>query len=85
MANGTIIQARVDKETKQKARGILNNLGISMSEAITMFFKQIVLHRGIPFEIKIPNEATSQAIEELESGKGKKFASVDELFKELEN
>ncbi len=85
MANGTTIQARVDIKTKQQARGILNGLGISMSEAISMFFKQIVLHRGIPFELKIPNETTLQAIKELESGKGKKFASVDDLFKELDN
>lgn len=46
---------RVDPETKEQAEMILNQLGIPMSNAIGMFLKQIVMHRGIPFEMKLPN------------------------------
>lgn len=46
---------RVDPETKEQAEVILNQLGIPMSNAIGMFLKQIVMHRGIPFEMKLPN------------------------------
>ncbi len=45
---------RVDPDTKEQAEAILNQLGIPMSNAIGMFLKQIVMQRGIPFDIKIP-------------------------------
>ena len=48
---------RVDPETKEQAEAILNELGIPMSNAIGMFLKQVVLQRGIPFEIKLPASA----------------------------
>lgn len=49
------IYTRVDPETKMQAEAILNQLGIPMSNAIGMFLKQVVLHKGIPFEMKLPS------------------------------
>lgn len=84
MANGTTIQARVDVNTKKKAKRILDALDISMSEAITMFLRQIIFHRGIPFDLKIPNELTAKTLRDSEAGKGlHKVDSVDELFQKL--
>ena len=51
------IFTRVDPETKEQAEAILNQLGIPMSNAIGMFLKQVVLCRGIPFEMKLPASA----------------------------
>ena len=85
MAGGAYIQARIDPRIKEEARSVLDELGISMSEAIVVYLKQIILQRGIPFELKLPNKATSQAVQELESGKGVTFGSVDELLEDLEN
>lgn len=51
------IFTRVDPETKEQAESILNQLGIPMSNAISMFLKQVVLCRGIPFEMKLPASA----------------------------
>ena len=85
MANGAYIQARIDAKTKKKAKGILDKLGISMSEAIVVYMKQIVLRQGIPFELKLPNRATLQAIEQLESGKGVTFDSAGKLLEDLDN
>lgn len=48
------IYTRVDPETKEQAEAILDRLGISMSNAIGMFLKQIVIQKGIPFEMKLP-------------------------------
>lgn len=48
------IYTRVDPETKEQAEAILDRLGIPMSNAIGMFLKQIVIQKGIPFEIKLP-------------------------------
>ena len=51
-----------------------------------MYLSQIVLHNGIPFEIKIPNEVTAKTLQDSEAGKNvHKVDSVDDLFKELDN
>jgi DNA-damage-inducible protein J len=49
------LYARIEPEVKEQAEGILSSLGISASNAINMFYKQIILNRGIPFEVKIPS------------------------------
>lgn len=48
------VYTRVDPDTKEQAEKILNQLGIPMSNAIGMFLKQVVIQRGMPFEIKLP-------------------------------
>ncbi|MBQ9209510.1 MAG: type II toxin-antitoxin system RelB/DinJ family antitoxin [Oscillospiraceae bacterium] len=48
------IYTRVDPETKEQAELILSQLGIPMSNAVGMFLKQVVIHRGIPFDMKLP-------------------------------
>lgn len=58
------VYTRVDPETKEQAEKILAQLGIPMSNAVGMFLKQIVIHRGIPFEMKLPS-ATPVSIGEL--------------------
>ncbi len=85
MSNSATIQTRIDPNIKQQAKRILDTLGITMSEAIGAYLRQIVLRKGIPFELKIPNEATMQAVEQLESGKGTTFDNVDDFLKDLES
>ena len=48
------LYARIEPDIKTQAEGILSALGIPVSNAINMFYKQIILHRGIPFEVKLP-------------------------------
>ena len=48
------LYARIEPEVKEKAESILSTLGIPASSAINMFYKQIILNRGLPFEVKIP-------------------------------
>lgn len=48
------LYVRIEPEVKEQAENILSTLGISTSNAINMFYKQIILQRGIPFEVKIP-------------------------------
>ena len=86
MAKTATIQTRVDPEIKRNAQNILNRLNISMSEAISMYLSQITLHKGIPFEIKIPNSTTAQTLKDSEDGKElHTVADVDELFQELDS
>ena len=48
------LYARIEPDVKEQAESILNSLGIPVSNAINMFYKQIILNRGLPFEVKIP-------------------------------
>ena len=83
--NGTTIQVRLDKRTKDQAQKVFRMLDISMSEAIKLFLRQVALQRGIPFELKIPNALTDRTLRESEKGIGlHRAASVDQLFEELE-
>jgi DNA-damage-inducible protein J len=50
------LYARIEPDVKEKAESILSALGIPASNAINMFYKQIILHRGLPFEVKLPTE-----------------------------
>ena len=79
----TTINARIDEDSKIQAQHVLAKLGLSMSSAIEMFFRQIALHQGIPFEVKLPSQETQQAMDELEKGKGVRFDTVEDLFEDL--
>jgi DNA-damage-inducible protein J len=86
MAKTATIQARVDPDVKNKAQNILSKLNITMSEAISIFLTQVSLNRGIPFDVKIPNDLTSDTFIKTEKGEDiHKVSSVDELFQELDS
>lgn len=80
MAKTETIRARVEPELKQQAENVLRELGLSATEAITLFYRQVTMHRGLPFEVKIPNTATAEALLQAESGEGLiEYADLDDL------
>ena len=85
MANVSI-QARIKPELKEQAESVFDAIGLSMGDAIRLFLQQSVNIGGLPFQpmAKQPNAETIAALDELESGNGKRFATVDELFADLE-
>ena len=62
---------------------ILKELGISISAAYEMFYRQIIAHQGIPFDLHIPNKDTLQAMQEARDGKGERYDSVEKMFEDL--
>ena len=76
-------RALIDPEVKKEAEAILKELGLSVSNAYELFYRQVIVNRGLPFELKVPNEKTMKAIENSRQGKGKKFSTEDELFEDL--
>ncbi|MCU7815039.1 MAG: type II toxin-antitoxin system RelB/DinJ family antitoxin [Candidatus Thiodiazotropha sp. (ex Lucinoma kastoroae)] len=60
----SIINARVKPELKGDVEKILSKLGISTTQAITMYFEQIRLNRGIPFQVQLPNDETIEAMQD---------------------
>jgi DNA-damage-inducible protein J len=76
---------RVDESSYNKAKEILNDLGLNYSQAISVFNKMIILNNGLPFEVKIQNDKTKKALKELENKEGKTFKNINELFDDLDN
>ncbi len=76
---------RVEEKSYIQAKEILSKLGLNYSQAISVFNNMIVLNKGLPFELKLPNQDTIQAFEELKNRKGKTFKNVDELFADLDS
>ncbi|PCI36778.1 MAG: type II toxin-antitoxin system antitoxin, RelB/DinJ family [Thiotrichales bacterium] len=83
-AKNTVVRARINNNLKHDVESILSPLGLTLSEAINLFFSQIRLNKGIPFVIKIPNDITQKTL--LESAKGKNvksFHSMESLLDDL--
>jgi addiction module RelB/DinJ family antitoxin len=82
MARTSSIYARVEPEIKEQAESVLNQLGIPMSNAVSMFLRQVVLQKGIPFEMKLPTRTPvamgSLTKEELDAEIGRGITSIEE-------
>lgn len=76
-------RALIDPEIKNEAEVILKELGLSVSKSFELFYRQIIAHRGLPFDMNIPNEKTMKAILNSRAGRGKRFANADDLFEDL--
>ena len=89
MAKTSIINIRTEAETKQKIENLFSQFGITVSDAVNIFFHQSLLQGGLPFRVQLskPNAETLAAMQEVDemikTGNGKKYTSVDELFVEL--
>jgi len=89
------LYARIEPELKSEAEGILNGLGVPVSNAINIFYRQIVIHRGLPFEVKMPrpqpkdmsllteaelDAELTKGFDEIESGRVRDLAEVQKTF-----
>lgn len=74
-----IINARVKPELKGDVEQIFAQLGISTTQAITMFFEQVRMTKGIPFDLKIPNDETIQAMKEARANQNLTPLDISEL------
>ncbi len=63
-----VIHTRIDADLKAGAESILEKLGLSSSEAVRLFYRQIELNQGIPFDVKLPNNLTATTLEKSDRG-----------------
>ncbi len=68
MVKTDMIRARVEPKVKRGAEAVFKTLGLSPTEAITLFYKQVTLRRGLPFAVKIPNLETREAMRQALEG-----------------
>ncbi len=81
MALNSTVRARVDEELKYEVEEILKQIGLTTSQAITLFMNRIRYEKGIPFELKVPNTTTIQAMKEADNNEGE-TVSLEEFLKE---
>jgi addiction module RelB/DinJ family antitoxin len=95
MANTSAVYARIDTGLKENAEGIMSQLGMSPSSVIQMLYSQIVLQKGLPFEVKLPSreptaiggmtqaeldQELTKGIQSLRMGKGYSADEVDAVL-----
>ena len=89
MANTSAVYARIDDNLKENAENILAQLGITPSSAIQMLYRQIILQRGLPFDLHLPperhdelNRELQKGLDSMQSGKMYSVEEVDAILKE---
>ena len=86
-AQTSMLHIRVDDDTKEQATQALTAMGLSMSDAVRLFLRRVVIDQSFPLELKVPNAETLAAMEESRAmmvQRRARFASADELFANLE-
>jgi DNA-damage-inducible protein J len=68
MNKSAMIRARVDPQLKDEVEDLFAQLGLSTTEAITLFYQQVKLNRGLPFDVRIPNAVTQRTFAETDAG-----------------
>lgn len=82
-AADAFVRARIDRATKARATAVLEDMGLSVSDAIRLLMIRVADDRRLPFAIKAPKEKTKRAIAELEARNGARFRSVEDLMANL--
>lgn len=88
MAATAMIHVRVDEAVKAQAAETLASMGLSVSDAVRVFLKRVVVEKAMPFDVRVPNAETRAAMaeaEEIVRERNARFDTAQELFDDLEN
>ena len=84
MGKTSTIRARIEPDLKGKAEQIFRQLGLTTTQAITLFYKQVELKNGLPFDVAIPNEVTCKTFSDTDAGRDLIICEdTDDMFKKL--
>ena len=84
MSKSAMVRARIEPDLKQHAEEVFQTLGISVTQAITIFYKQVEMRNGLPFNVTIPNEKTLNTFEATDSDNNLVVCkNADDMFKRL--
>ena len=84
MGKTSTIRARIKPDLKDRAEHIFHQLGLTTTQAITLFYKQVELKNGLPFDLLIPNEITRQTFNDTDEGHNLILCdNSDDMFKKL--
>ncbi len=84
MSKTATVRARIEPELKDKAEHVFRKLGLTATQAIRLFYKQVQLRDGLPFEVAIPNEITRRTFNKTDAGRDLIVCEdADDMFKKL--
>jgi DNA-damage-inducible protein J len=84
MSKTATVRARLEPELKDRAEVVFRRLGLNATQAITLFYKQVELRDGLPFDLVIPTALTKRTFEQTDSGRDVVMCEdADDLFKKL--
>jgi len=84
MPKSATIHARIEPGLKEEAEAILKELGLNATQAITLFYQQVKINRGLPFVLRVPNETTRRTMDDTDAEKNLVYCrDADDLFKRL--
>jgi len=84
MNKTSTVRARIEPDLKDKAEKVLNKLGLTSTQAITLFYKQVEMRKGLPFDVVIPNETTLRTCNQTDAGKDLIVCKdADDMFRKL--
>ena len=84
MNKTTTVRARIEPRLKKEAENLLEKLGLSATQAITLFYRQVTLRKGLPFDVVIPNATTRRTFESTDAGKDIVVCKdADDMFRKL--
>ena len=84
MGKTSTIRARIEPDLKNKAEHIFRQLGLTTTQAITLFYKQVELRKGLPFDVAISNEITRQTLDDTDAGRNLIVCDdAHDMFKKL--
>ena len=84
MNKSATIRARIEPDLKNKAEKVFRDLGLSTTQAINLFYKQVELRNGLPFEVVIPNDITRRTFSNTDTGKDLIVCEdADDMFRKL--
>ncbi len=85
MSKSAMIRARIDPILKEETEDVFQQLGLTTTQAITLFYQQVSLNQGLPFEVRIPNQTTRRTFEDTDAGENViRCTDVEEVFDKLD-
>jgi len=84
MNKTSTVRARIEPDLKNKAEQVFRALGLSTTQAITLFYRQVELRKGLPFDVVIPNETTLRTFSDTDAGRNLVVCEdAEDMFKKL--
>ena len=84
MPKNASLNIRTTPEIKKEAEVILNDLGLNISSAVNLFLKQVINYKGIPFDLRLPNQETQQAMDDVNNRRNLESAdTVEGMFQKI--
>jgi DNA-damage-inducible protein J len=83
MAAAEVVRARIDAGLKREATAVLSGMGLSVSDAIRLLLIRVAADKALPFDLRVPNANTQEAMLDIREGKVTRFDSVTDLMADL--